>query len=132
MELTLWLIIVMIIGAFICEYIDSTLGMGYGTTLAPVLMLFGFSPMQIVPAILLSELVSGILAGILHHHEGNVDFKPKTLDIYEIKEMIKTCGLFNGLRKTLSFHSKIALLLAGCSIIGTLVAVLIAINIPKF
>lgn len=132
MELALWLMFVLVIGAFICEYVDSTLGMGYGTTLTPVLLLAGFAPMQIVPAILLSELVSGILAGIFHHFEGNVDFKPKTLDIFEIKDMIRSCGFFNGLRKTLSFHSKIALLLASCSIIGTLIAVFIAINIPKF
>lgn len=132
MELALWFIFIIVIGAFICEYVDSTLGMGYGTTLTPVLLLVGFSPMQVVPAILLSELISGILAGIFHHYEGNVDFKPKTLDIFEIKDMIKSCGFFNGLRNTLSFHSKIALLLGSCSIIGTLVAVFIAINIPKF
>jgi hypothetical protein len=46
--------------------------------------------------------------------------------------MIKSFGFFNGLRNTLSFHSKIALLLGSCSIIGTLVAVFISINIPKF
>ena len=121
-----------VIGAFICEYVDSTLGMGYGTTLTPVLLLIGFSPMQIVPAVLLSELISGILAGIFHHFEGNVDFKPKTMDIFKIKDMIKSHGFFNGLRNTLSFHSKIVLLLASCSIIGTLIAVFIAVSIPKF
>lgn len=49
MELALWFIIMIVIGAFICEYVDSTLGMGYGTTLTPSLLLVGFSPMQIVP-----------------------------------------------------------------------------------
>jgi len=57
MELVLWLMFVLVIGAFICEYVDSTLGMGYGTTLTPVLLLVGFAPMQIVPAILLSEFM---------------------------------------------------------------------------
>ena len=132
MELAIWLMLVLVFGAFICEYVDSTLGMGYGTTLTPVLLLVGFAPMQIVPTILLSELISGILAGIFHHYEGNVDFKPKTLDLFEIKNMMKDYGLFNGLRNILSFHSKIALLLASCSIIGTLIAVFIAVNIPKF
>ena len=132
MELALWFIFAIVIGAFICEYVDSTLGMGYGTTLTPVLLLFGFSPMQIVPAVLLSELISGILAGIFHHFEGNVDFKPKTMDIFKIKDMMRSSGFFNGLRNTLSFHSKIVLLLASCSVIGTLVAVFIAVNIPKF
>jgi uncharacterized membrane protein YfcA len=132
MELELWLMFALVIGAFISEYVDSTLGMGYGTTLTPVLLLVGFSPMQIVPAVLLSELISGILAGIFHHFEGNVDFKPKTMDIFKIKDMIKSDGFFNSLRSTLSFHSKIVLLLGSCSIIGTSVAVFIAVNIPKF
>jgi len=132
MELALWFIIMIVIGAFICEYVDSTLGMGYGTTLTPGLLLAGFSPMQIVPAVLLSELISGVLAGIFHHFEGNVDFKPKTTDISKIKGMINSCGFFHGLRNILSFDSKIVLLLASCSVIGTIAAVFVAINIPTF
>jgi len=132
MELALWFIIMIVIGAFICEYVDSTLGMGYGTTLTPGLLLAGFSPMQIVPAVLLSELISGVLAGILHHFEGNVNFKPKTMDVSKIKGMINTYGIFHGLRHTLSFDSKVVLLLASCSIIGTIAAVFTAINIPTF
>ena len=60
--------------ALSCEYIDSTLGMGYGTTLTPLLLLAGFEPMQIVPAVLLSEFVTGLAAGVLHQRDGNVDF----------------------------------------------------------
>ena len=61
-EFGLLAITVLVTGAFLCEYVDSTLGMGYGTTLTPIFLLMGFSPMQIVPSILLSELISGILA----------------------------------------------------------------------
>jgi uncharacterized membrane protein YfcA len=132
MELALWFILMIVIFAFACEYVDSTLGMGYGTTLTPLLLLFGFSPLQIVPAVLLSELISGVLAGIFHHFEGNVDFKPKTTNVNEIKNMMNNKGIFHGLRKTLSMHMKIALLLASCSIVGTVVAVFAALNIPKF
>ncbi len=60
--------------AFVCEYVDSSLGMGYGTTLTPLLLLFGQQPLEVVPAILISELLTGLLAGVLHHHDGNVDF----------------------------------------------------------
>lgn len=93
--------------AFFCELIDSTLGMGYGTTLTPVLMLFGFGPLAIVPCVLLSELITGITAGLAHHKAGNVSFKRG------------------------SSHLKIALALAACSIFGAAVAVFVAINIPK-
>ena len=59
--------------ALFCEFVDSSLGMGYGTTLTPLLLLFGFEPLHIVPAVLLSELCTGLAAGLLHHRDGNVD-----------------------------------------------------------
>lgn len=60
--------------ALTCEFMDSSLGMGYGTTLTPLLLMAGYEPLDIVPAILLSELVTGLAAGVLHQHDGNVDF----------------------------------------------------------
>ena len=48
--------------AFACELIDSGLGMGYGTILTPTLLLMGFAPEIVVPAILFSELLSGFAA----------------------------------------------------------------------
>jgi len=131
-ELGLWIIISLIVCAFLCEYLDSTLGMGYGTTLTPVFLLMGFSPMQIVPAILLSELITGLLAGIFHHREGNVDLKPKSADIFKITKMLSPLGYIESFRKTVPLHLKVALLLAVCSILGTVAAVFVAVNIPKF
>ena len=131
-ELGLWIIISLIICAFLCEYLDSTLGMGYGTTLTPVFLLMGFSPIQVVPAILLSELITGLLAGIFHHHEGNVDLKPKSADIFKITKMLSPLGYIESFKKTVPLHLKVALLLAVCSILGTVAAVFVAVNIPKF
>jgi len=99
--------IAIIILAFICELVDSSLGMGYGTTLTPLLMIFGFGPLAIIPCVLLSELITGLTAGLAHHKAGNVCFKRGSL------------------------HLKIALVLATCSIAGVAAAVFIAINIPK-
>lgn len=99
--------IVIVILAFLCEFVDSTLGMGYGTALTPVLLLVGFGPLAIIPCVLLSELITGITAGLVHHKVGNVNFRRG------------------------SIHLKIALVLAACSIIGATLAVFIAINIPK-
>lgn len=60
--------------AFLCGYIDSSLGMGYGTTLTPVLLILAFPRAEVVPAVLLSQLVSGAVAALGHHKLGNVDF----------------------------------------------------------
>ena len=94
--------------AFVCEYVDSSLGMGYGTTLTPLLLILGFEPMQIVPTVLLSEFLTGIAAGVMHHELGNADLRPGTRDF------------------------KVATVLAMCSIVGTLVAVILAVRLPKW
>jgi uncharacterized membrane protein YfcA len=131
-ELGFVIIITLVICAFLCEYLDSTLGMGYGTTLTPVFLLMGFSPMEIVPAVLSSELITGLFAGIFHHCEGNVNFKPETADVFKITNMLNPLGYIEGFRKTVPLHLKIALLLGICSIVGMIVAVFIAVSIPEF
>ncbi len=98
----------MVLLALFCEYVDSTLGMGYGTTLTPLLLLMGYEPAQIVPSVLLSEFLTGILAGVLHQEMGNVSFK-------------------RGSRAL-----KVVLVLAMCSVVGTVAAVFVAVNIPAW
>lgn len=66
-------ILVLVLTAMACEYIDSSLGMGYGTSLTPLLLLAGFEPLQIVPCILFSELLTGVSAAVMHHRDGNVN-----------------------------------------------------------
>lgn len=61
--------------AFIAEFLDSSLGMGYGTILAPILIIMGYSPLSVIPAILISQLVTDVTACICHHNCCNVDFR---------------------------------------------------------
>lgn len=99
----LWPLTLLALG---CEYVDSTLGMGYGTTLTPILLLAGYGTTQIVPSVLLSEFLTGILAGIFHHGCGNVNLKPGSRPF------------------------RVVLVLAVCSLVGTLAAVFLAVNVP--
>lgn len=131
-ELALATGILVAVLAFFGEFIDSTLGMGYGTTLTPVLMIFGFEPLQIVPTILLSELITGLLAGFTHHSMGNVNFRPKTMNISKIFKALKRYGIKESWQKGIPLPLKVAIVLAACSVIGTVAAVLIAISIPSF
>jgi len=82
--------------------------MGYGTTLTPLLLIMGYNPLQIVPAILLSELITGLSAAFFHHKFKNSNFKIGNPDL------------------------KLAIVMAGCSIFGVLAAVFIALNLPVF
>lgn len=70
----IFIIFLFLISAF-CEYIDSSLGMGYGTILTPLLLTFGAVRQDIVPAILLSEMLTGFSSSLAHHQEGNVDLR---------------------------------------------------------
>lgn len=103
-----WAVFGIFLAAVICEYMDSSLGMGYGTTLTPLLLVFGFEPLQIVPAVLLSELFTGLAAGFMHHRDGNVDF----------------------LRDASARHT--TLLLTALSAVGAILAVSLAVQISKF
>lgn len=103
-----WVLLAVFFAALAGEYIDSSMGMGYGTTLTPLLLLGGFEPLQIVPAVLLSELVTGLAAGWMHQRDGNVDF------LHDPRA-----------RRT-------ALLLGSLSGVGALSAVWLALSISKF
>ena len=94
------------LAALVCEFVDSSLGMGYGTILTPLLLLFGFEPLQVVPAILFSECLTGFAAGLFHHRDGNVDF----------------------LRDRRARGT--ALWLGSLSVVGTLAAVTLALSVP--
>lgn len=66
-----YLVCIFLLAGF-CEFVDTSLGMGYGTSLTPVLLLAGFSPLEIIPSILASELLTGGFAAYMHHRDGNL------------------------------------------------------------
>jgi uncharacterized membrane protein YfcA len=68
------MIVLIVILSIIMEAIDSGLGMMYGTLLSPLLIIFGFSPQLVVPAILVSQATGGIAGTISHHKNKNADF----------------------------------------------------------
>jgi uncharacterized protein len=94
--------------AFISEYLDSGLGMGYGTALAPILIIMGYDPFKVVPAILISQLITDIAACISHHNLNNVNLKIKSPDF------------------------KIAAILGAISSLGVILSVIIALKVPKW
>ncbi len=105
---SIWIALGIVLAAWLCEYFDSALGMGYGTTLTPLLMILGFPAIVIVPCILVSEMLTGIAAGIVHHELGNVDLR-------------------RGTRARASMF-----VLAACSVLGTIAAVFLAVKLSKF
>ena len=58
--------ILIILAAFFASIIDTSLGMCYGTILTPSLIIDGYSPEVVVPAVLLSQIVVDIAGGATH------------------------------------------------------------------
>ncbi len=106
--ITPWVFVALALLAFMCEAVDSSLGMGYGTTLTPVLLAAGFYPHSVIPAALLSQLLGGVFAGLLHHSYGNVDLRHNTP------------------------HSRVMYLLAGSGIVGGIGATLLVVHLSPF
>ncbi len=67
------LFVLLLIISFFCEYAAAALGMGYGTTLAPILIVLGYSPVIIVPVILFSQFIAAFVAAAFHHRFRNMD-----------------------------------------------------------
>lgn len=103
-----WKLIALALLAFTCEFVDSSLGMGYGTTLTPILLLLGYDLKLIVPVVLLSEFVTGLTAGSFHHVLGNANFRLRSRD------------------------SKVVAVLGGAGILGALVAVGFLTWVPRY
>jgi len=93
--------------SFVPSVIDSSFGMGYGFIVTPLLLILGYNPIQIIPAILVSSLVGNLLSAIFHHKLRNVDFNLKSRDF------------------------KIALVIGGCGSIGSLFGALLAVEISQ-
>ncbi len=93
--------------AFICGIIDLSLGMGYGFTVTPLMLMLGFTPQEAVPAVLFSSFVGGCCSSIWNHRMHNVDFNLKGMAF------------------------KIAAFTAGLGVIGAVTGVYISFNISQ-
>jgi len=125
MEVTSTLFVVIVFIAILTQYLSVSIGVGYGTALTPLLLIIGFLPLQIVPAVLLSQLAGGIVGGVAHYRAGNIhlDFRR---DEKLIKERLRGLGYLPR-----STDAKVIFILVACGLIGVLVGVFTAISIPE-
>ncbi len=93
--------------SFMSQYVDATLGMGYGTTLTALLVIVGFPVRQVVLAVLLQQLAAGGIASSFHHAFGNADLRPG------------------------HFHFRLAMVLGGVAVVGSFLASLLASALPE-
>ncbi len=65
--------------AIVLEFLDASAGMGYGAAMTPLLLVMGFDPKQVVPAVMIQQAVAGIVGAFLHREFGNVEWKLKPM-----------------------------------------------------
>lgn len=118
--------------AFISEYLDSGLGMGYGTALAPILIIMGYHPLKVIPAILISQLVTDIAACVFHHNFCNVDLNIKSKDfkIAFILGFISSLGVIISVVVALKIPKWLLTLYIGCLVLAMGILILVTINKP--
>ncbi|MFH0866182.1 MAG: sulfite exporter TauE/SafE family protein [Bacteroidota bacterium] len=87
------LLIVIFFIAIFCEFVDASLGMMYGTILSPLLILFGIPVTDVVPAILISQAMGGLIASFRHNYFGNIKLKEKTNHDFKIAMTIFLFGI---------------------------------------
>ena len=83
--------VVLSVISFFPALIDSSLGMGYGFTVTPLLLLMGYSPIEAVPAVLVSSVVGDLLGTYFHQEYKNVDFSFRSRS-FKIALMIGVLG----------------------------------------
>jgi uncharacterized membrane protein YfcA len=108
MFLCSWFLLVIVTASgFVMGVVDAAIGMGYGTVLTPVLFMIGFDPIQIVPAVLISQLMGGLLISFFNHKLKNADF---------------AIG---------GDHLRAAIVLGALSAVGAAASVLVIVNLSK-
>ena len=120
-------IALILILAFVCELIDSSLGMMYGTILSPVFIIAGYDPLVVVPSILFSQAIGGFVASRIHHRLENVDFGIERNVLKRLSEL----GYIDTFKRSASRDLKVVFVVTFTGILGTIIGALTAINIPK-
>jgi uncharacterized membrane protein YfcA len=91
MELSIMFFVLVAIAA-LGEFIDSGIGMLYGTILVPVFILMGYDPLIVIPSILFSQAIGGFVASYQHHRHQNASLSRKSKD-FKISSLIFGLGI---------------------------------------
>lgn len=120
-------VLLLVLAGFLGELLDSSLGMLYGTILSPVLIIAGYDPLVVVPSILLTQAISGLVAAIGHHRLRNADFSVSNGAI----KGREGGGLINSLKKSITRDSKVVLVVSALGVLASVIAAVVATSIPK-
>jgi uncharacterized membrane protein YfcA len=87
-----------VVVSFVLGIVDLSVGMGFGFTVTPILILLGYSVTETLPAVLASSFLGGIISSLSHQQLGNVDFnlESKALKMSILMGGIGAIGMYLG------------------------------------
>ncbi|MBM3943756.1 MAG: sulfite exporter TauE/SafE family protein [SAR202 cluster bacterium] len=71
----MWMLILVAVGGAFAQFVDGSMGMGYGTTSASLLVAAGFLPALVSASVHTAETFTTFVAGLSHLRMGNADKK---------------------------------------------------------
>ncbi len=107
MTFDLWRLAPLLALSFSSGLIDLSLGMGYGFTVTPVMLLLGYTPAETVPTVLFSSFIGGASSSFFNHRLRNADFTPGSRDL------------------------KIALITGGLGVVSAVIGVNTSLSLPE-
>jgi len=107
MVVDLWRLAPLFVLSFCSGLVDLSLGMGYGFTVTPIMLLLGYTPAETVPSVLFSSFIGGASSSFFNHQLRNADFTPGSRDL------------------------KIALITGGLGVIGAIIGVNTSLSLPE-
>ncbi len=120
--------------AVVSEYFGVAFGIGDGTLLSSLLLLMGYPPVEVVPAVILAQIVAGLAGSLWHHRMGNVflDFRREMrMDTgHPAKRWLKRLGVLGYL--PVSRDAKIAYILALCGVAGVTLGAFVVVSVPAY
>ena len=102
------------------EFVNAALGMGWGTILTPVLILYGFPAVEAIPAVLISQAAGSVSASIAHAACRNASFRPGSVEL-------RTAGLVAGLGSVAAVLAALAAVHVPAKALNTYVGVLVSV-----
>ncbi len=119
------------VAAAVMEFVDSGLGMGYGTVLTPVILAV-CGDIIVVPAVLISQAVGGFTASVFHHRQKNADLRPKTLRWWAVREGWRENGLRGAVNRVLTTDLKIVAAIIFLGLIAAVIGSVVSTRFPHF
>lgn len=81
----------MLLVGFVLQIVDIVGGMGFGTLVVPLLLVLGFSPLEVVPTVLITNVFCSAFSALMHESFGNVKWNSRS------KAQLKWLGILGAL-----------------------------------